>query len=300
MFRLMLNAHDRLSIPGETWFLSELMDALRLTGPLTDVDVQTARQLIQGHWRWEEWGVEDDRLEDALRDLDTPTLADVIDTTFRLTVEPDGDAQWGDKTPGYVTEVPRLHTVFPEARFLHVIRDGRDVCLSLKRTGWHGESTWGIARYWADAVSSACRAGRSLPGDQYMEISYERLVQDTENVLREVCEFLGVGFQRGMLDFHETATNELPDRTRQHHSKTHRAPRSQDVRRWEREQPPLQRVIFEAFAGDALAMAGYDPTVRSGRAPVRMACRALDRVANFTYPVRRRLGIHFPGWRRSL
>lgn len=301
MFRLMLNAHPRLSVPTETWFLSEMMDQLPLTGPLTPVQVETAVSIVQNHWRWKEWGLDDALLRSAVQTLDEPGLADVIDALFSLTVEGTSAARWGDKTPGYTTEIERLHRVFPEAQFIQIIRDGRDVCMSLKKTGWHGESSWNLADYWATTVKVGCEAGRALSSDLYLEVAYEDLVLDTEATLRAVCRFLDVEFAAEMLDFHETAGDNIPGRARGHLSKTLRPPRESDVQRWRREQARHQTVIFEAFAGPVLELAGYERTVRPGLLwAVRAACRSVERLAVASLPVRRRLGLHFPGWRKAL
>lgn len=301
MFRLMLNAHSSLSIPGETWFLSDLLDRLPAGESLTPDQVEKALGVITGHWRWQEWGIPDRRLEDAVRSLKQPTLADLIDSVYRLWTEGSEDVQWGDKTPGYTKEIARLHAVFPQARFVHIIRDGRDVCLSLKKTGWHGESTWVIAEYWSDSVRAACVAGRGLPQGQYLEVRYEQLVVDTEATLRSVCEFLGVAFEPAMLEFYVTAGRNIPGRASGHLSKTRRAPRESDIQRWRREQVWYQTMIFEAFAGPALDIAGYERRFpRFGLRAVRTAFRGLEAAASASLPLRRRLGIHFPGWRKTL
>ena len=261
---------------------------------------EEAIDIIRGHWRWREWEIDDDLLVSTLRSLDSPTLASLIHALFSLTISGSPNVQWGDKTPGYTTEIERLHLVFPEARFIHVIRDGRDVCLSLKKTGWHGQATWTIAEYWGSTVTAACRAGRALPADQYMEVAYEDLVLQSETVLRTVCAFLHLEFEPGMLSFHETAGENIPGRAEGHLKKTTRPPRASDVQRWKREQNRVQRTIFEAFAGPALEIAGYERSVRHGLGPIRMVFRGLERAALASLPLRRRLGLHAPGWRKAL
>lgn len=297
MFRLMLNAHPGLLIPGETWFLSDLMDRLPLREPLTPEQVETALSIVREHWRWREWGLDDELLNSTLRSLRSPRLGDLIDALFSLAT---GGVAWGDKTPGYAAEINRLHQVFPHAKFIHVIRDGRDVCTSLKRTGWHGEGTWTIAEYWRDTVISACEAGRALPDGCYLEVAYEDLVMNTEPTLESVCEFLEIQFDPAMLTFHETAASNIPSRAEGHLSKTKRPPRGSDVQRWKHEQPRLRTLVFEAFAAPALELAGYDRSASHGLWLVRAICRGLDRVAAASLPLRRRLGLHFPGWRKAL
>lgn len=300
MFRLMVNIHSRLSVPGESWFLSDLMDALPSEGPLTSDQAELALGIIEGHWRWREWGLDAEDLRTVLRSLQKPDLADLIHATYSMTLPDAPKVRWGDKTPGYATEIERLHRVFPNAQFLHIIRDGRDVCLSLKKTRWHGEATWTIADYWGSTVMAACRAGRALPPGLYKEVAYEDLVLDTRTVLESVCEFLGVDWEVAMLDFHTTAKDNVPDRADGHLSKTRRRPRRSDVSRWGREQRRRQTVIFEAFAGSALELAGYRRSARHGLGLVRLGCRVLEWLATSSLPFRRKLGLHFPGLKKSL
>jgi hypothetical protein len=267
---------------------------------LTPEQVTAASDLIHGHWRWKEWEVDEGESRAAIEDLDEPSLGDVIDAVFRIPMSEAGKRRWGDKTPGYATEIARIHRLFPEARFLHLIRDGRDVVSSLRKTGWHGEMSWTIAEYWATAVSTARREGRALPPGQYLEVSYERLVLDTDAALRDVCEFLGEDFEPGMLTFHGSAADRIPERATKHHRKTFRPPRESDVQRWRREMGYYHRVTTEAVAGSTLQDVGYERSVRIPLGWVRVICGSIDGAAKATLPLRRRLGLHFPQGRKKL
>lgn len=297
MLRLMLNEHSRLSIPPETWFLTDLMDVLPLDGPLDEGQRARAVSIIKSHWRWKEWGIADERLDACVRPLRSPTLAALIDSVFRLK---SAKPRWGDKTPGYVTELSRLHRLFPAAKFVHIVRDGRDVCLSLRQTGWRGDTTWSIARYWSEHVGIGFEQGRALPSHLYLEMSYGDLVRNTEQTLRRVCDFLGEDFEPGMLRFYENAEQETPARARKMHTKTLRPPRESDVDRWKRELGHVQVLIFEAAAANTMITAG-----QSLRFPVRArlakpVLTLLDRVAIATLPLRNRIGLHFPKVRARL
>lgn len=299
MFALMLNAHSELHVPNETWFLSDLMDELPLDGWLSTQQVESALSIVLGHWRWREWGVEDRRLANSLRRLDRPTLAEVIDSIFSLPLADSSKVRWGDKTPGYTTEIERLHHVFPRAQFLHIIRDGRDVCLSLKKTGWHGETIGKIADYWAATVAQGRAVGRTLPRGLYMEVPYERLVLSTEEVLGSVCTFLGVGFEAEMLRFYHDAREHILERARGHLTKAFRPPRKSDVARWKREMTSLQVAIFESFAGSVLEQTGYERRFPLGGSILRSLYSMLDWTADVSLPVRQRLGLHFPRFRKK-
>jgi hypothetical protein len=102
------------------------------------------------------------------------------------------DAIWGDKTPGYLNHMPLLKRLYPQAKFLHLIRDPRDYCLSARQS-W-GKSIYRAAHRWQATLSKARRVGQTL-GDAYLEITYESLLGHTENVMRRIAAFLACDYQ---------------------------------------------------------------------------------------------------------
>jgi hypothetical protein len=297
MLRLMLNAHSSFSIPLESWFLIDLMDSLPLQSYLSKEQVQQATRIVKNHWRWKEWGIEDDFLQSTLNTLERPTLQKLIDEIFRLAVP---DKRWGDKTPGYVTEISRIFQVFPEAKFIHIIRDGRDVCASLKRTGWRGDSTWAIADYWRKYVKEGQEQGADLPPGQYIEISYENLVKFTEKNLQQICAFLGEPFERNMLKFYEKSEQHLPSRARVNNAKTYRAPRLDDIQRWRSKLTRMQVIVFEAAAWRTMRDAGQTTHFKWLSRFLNPVFEIIWLTANLTLPLRKKLKIHFPKLRKQL
>lgn len=115
-----------------------------------------------------------------------------------LALEPEDDETiWGDKSPSYISHLPLLAREFPEAKFVHIIRDVRDCSLSAHKA-W-GKSLLRAAQRWQDDVSK-CRAdGRNLGAGKYMELRYEDLLADPRATLGSVCAFLGVSMSEQML-----------------------------------------------------------------------------------------------------
>ena len=281
MLRLMLNAHGELYAPPETHFFSDLMDVLPLTGPLSLEQVATAHQIMTSHRRWRDLEMSPEECAAILAGLEAPGLADVLQAVFSNLSKRHGKKRWGDKTPDYVVELERLATVFPAAKFIHVIRDGRDVCLSLLEKGWRGTSPSAVGRYWSHHVGTGVRVGRSLPRDSYFEVHYEGLVLDTEPALREVCDFLGVPFYESMLRFYEQASGNVAAWQRQHHEKTTRPPRPSDVTRWKREATPYQVIAFEAYAKNTMEATGYNPQYAGAAATIPRTFALLEGVARW-------------------
>lgn len=102
---------------------------------------------------------------------------------------------WGDKTPLYIWNIDLLRTLFPNARVIHIIRDPRDVALSYNKT-W-GKSLFGAAEKWRQVMKLKEEKSYS-EGEWCLEIQYENLLKETEIVLREVCNFLDLSFEKNM------------------------------------------------------------------------------------------------------
>lgn len=106
-----------------------------------------------------------------------------------------------EQTPWYGQRLDLVTGLFPEAKFIHVVRDGRDVALSFARTAWwHRSARLNLSRWQREIKKIALDAKLLLKPEAYLEVKYENLVSDTTAELRRICEFLGVDFVPQMLD----------------------------------------------------------------------------------------------------
>lgn len=128
----------------------------------------------------------------------TRSLAAVLDAVFVYFAARHGKRRWCEKTPQHVQHLLALATLFPNAKFIHVIRDGRDCAASFHRR-WMRTPELTIFR-WKKAVSQGRIQGGSLENGRYMEVSYENLTTSPEAVLRRICRFLGEDFDEAILE----------------------------------------------------------------------------------------------------
>ncbi|MFQ5535034.1 MAG: sulfotransferase [Sphingomonadales bacterium] len=300
LVRLMLNEHRRVTIPRESWFLSDLMDKLPIGCPLSPAQVGQAYSLIVGHERWKDWDIPNGALLDALTGLTEPRLDQLVEAVFQLVATEDSGPRWGDKTPEYVREITRLHRLFPEAKFIHVIRDGRDVSISLRKTKWRGSSVRATACFWRDYVLAGMQQGRGLPDRLYLEVAYEDIVTSPEDELTRICEFLSLPFDPKMMDFHQQAHRNIAAWEKDIHRKTTRPPRPSDVQRWKREMSAFEVLVFESVTAAAMDRANYRRMYRGPLRLLPLLFRLVDRLMEVSLPLRRRLGIHFPKLSRHI
>ena len=104
----------------------------------------------------------------------------------------------------------RLPRVFPDARFVHLVRDGRDVARSCIGMGW-AANVWFGAERWLDALDSWQRLRAQLEPDRFCEVRYEDLIREPEQELDRVAGFLGEGFDPAMFGYVDGTTYDLPD-----------------------------------------------------------------------------------------
>ena len=124
---------------------------------------------------------------------------------FALYTSRQGKARYAEKTPINVLHIELLADVFPEARFIHLIRDGRDVALSYLDTDFGASSLPEAAVQWRRFVRKGRRSGARVGAHRYQEVRYEDLVADPDTVLRSLCEFIDLPFDPSMLRYHERA-----------------------------------------------------------------------------------------------
>ena len=191
------------------------------------------------------------------------SYSEFISAVFDLYGETKHKSLVGDKTPGNVHDIPVLHRLWPRARFVHVIRDGRDVCLSAlswreraarftKRfRSWGGDPVTTAAMWWKWQAGLGCQDGRALGPALYYEMRYESLVHHPEEECVRVCQFLGVPFDPSMLEFHKGKTRAGRD------AKESWLGITPGLRDWQTQMPPHDVELFEAAAGDLLKELGY-------------------------------------------
>jgi len=248
----MLDRHSQLAIPSESYFIPQLYGR---HGP--DPDVEAILEDLGRLARVREWGVEP---EDVRRRLPPrPSFAQVVEAVYRAYADARGKTRFGDKTPSYMQELELLDAVFPDAQYVHIVRDGRDAALSFVAMRRKPRFNWarprglvGFACQWRFEVEGARRFGAMRARGRYLELRYEDLVSAPEARLHDICSFLGLEFEPGMLAYH----GEIDASTLQDHPRLAEPPTA-GVRNWRREMASGDVERFEAIAGDLLAALGY-------------------------------------------
>ncbi|MFN8524463.1 MAG: sulfotransferase [Chloroflexota bacterium] len=270
LLRLMLDAHPEVAIPAETHFFETLVPRLdRGERPGRDELFHTLTDWVT----WPDLDVPADEYRAALDALEVYSVGAGLRTFYQLYARRRGKRRGGDKSPMNGRYLVRIQELLPEARFIHIIRDGRDVMVSL-RPMWYspGHEPSTIARYWRDEILRTRAAAAHLR--DYLEIRYEDLLTDARGLLAGLCDFLDMPMAATMLAYHERARERLAEvqtrydaagrvlatqEDRLHsHRLTSTPPDASRIGRWRSELTSEEVGEFGREAGALLEELGYD------------------------------------------
>jgi hypothetical protein len=268
LLRMMLDAHPLLAIPPETHFLIKLLSSTN--APMTG---ESFLGVIQSTRNWVDFKAIESTFVERIASLQSFSLATGLRIFYETYAAQFDKPRYGDKTPRYLTIADKIQAILPEAHFIHLIRDGRDVALS-SRNLWFGpgDNIEAQARNWLEKITQMRFQARSLAN--YLEVKYENLILNPEATLTEICQFLSLPYEAAMEHYYENAALRLrefkdhlnPDGTvyasgdqrREIHKLASSPPDAARVFAWQTELTKQDQAKFEDIAGELLKALGYE------------------------------------------
>ncbi len=260
LLQYMLRAHPSLSLPtGESHFFVPLLRNLDQFGDLNTL--QAKRAVLEAMYRQSANFLDTDlhgirfeipSLAEKLQIDGCHTMPTIIARLFELNAEGEGKVRWGDKTPYYVFHMQLLQQFYPNAQFIHLIRDGRDVALSLfaRRDDFRVYNAYVAGKYWVQYVDSGREQGRILGPLRYLEVKYEDLISNPKIALQKICGFLCEEYSDSLLDYQraqEAGKTPLVSQPLQ----------ATNTDKWRESMSARQIARFEAAAHETLIANGY-------------------------------------------
>lgn len=251
----MLDSHPELVFPGEAHFVRRMLSSRSRYERDPDWPARLLADLSTDKW-FRHWSMDDSATRIAVSE-GRPDLPDAFRRLFSARAAASSKPRYGDKTPQNVLALPLLAEAFPEAKFIHIVRDGRDAALSLLALDWGPSDVASCALYWSRQVQAGRASGDLLGPHRYREVRYENLVNRPEESLRDLCAFLELEFDRSMLHPDRRAATILAAADQPSiHQGLHR-PVTAGLRDWRTEMPARDVALFELVAGPALRAFGY-------------------------------------------
>jgi len=188
------------------------------------------------------------------------TAGDFLGIIMGSTAQAQGRLRWADSTPAHLHHMREIRETLPGAKFIHMIRDGRDVALSLAPRGWTRSLPWdrgdpllAAAWAWEWHVRRGRRIGRRLK-DAYTEVRFESLVRNPQETLTGLTPFLGIELDTSSLDAGGVGSVSRPNTTFDEPT----TGRFDPVGRWCRTMSAETLERIELTIGPTLTALGYE------------------------------------------
>ena len=280
LLQRMLNNHPQLAVVNDSHFAIQVIR--RLKRPADPSLTPDLVEKVRSYPRFTRLGLNDEAVDQAASK--SVTYSEFVSALYSEHGRLNGKQLAGEKSPGFVRHLPRLQALFPWAKVIHIIRDGRDVALSMVDWAhqgkgpaasfelWQEEPIAVCALWWLKKVKAGLQDGASLDPTNYIEVRYEDLVANPESVLRTLSDFAKLPYAPEMLDYHVGKTRSEPGLS----TKRSWLPVTSGMRDWRNQMNPRELELFEALAGDLLSALGYPrkfPCISAQIAAVADYCR---------------------------
>ena len=206
------------------------------------ISKQQTFEIIRSRWPKEE--AFDVTPEDILNRMTEHTVGSAIYAAFHAIADYRQKQFVGNKNPGYTKELDILHSLFPNnAKYLFVVRDGRDVALSLKDVTWGGNSAYESAKNWQKMVDNVASFKQVIPEDRLLTVKYEELLAEPFNTMLAIGRFMGAPNAEEIAHAYQTQARSSKFKN--------------NFDKWRAAMTEQEQAVFESVAGNALDAYNY-------------------------------------------
>jgi len=182
---------------------------------------------------------------DFINSIEIREYPDIIRSIYALWALKHGKTSWGGKTPDYTGQIEPLTQLFPDVKIIHIVRDGRDVALSLFALPWGPEDAYVAANYWKKRVALGT-SGKTVVKERFFELKYEDFLENPETLFTQLLEFLDVEDslrEKKILEFREKIVSKI---------------KANNTFKWKTKMSKSDIRIFELTARKQLENYGYE------------------------------------------
>ena len=204
LLRLILNAHPDIAVPHPPHIVKLFTPLAPLYGDLSSDD--NFRRLIVDICRMVElhtypWEIRPDP-ERVFREAVARELICIYFAIYDQYLEYTGKKRWCCKSTFMIDHVADILRFHPDARFIFMVRDGRDVAVSAKSSIFNHYHVFYSARRWQREQRLGLEWLKKLPHDQIMLLKYEELTAAPVTTVKKLCAFLDLPYSDNMLEYH--------------------------------------------------------------------------------------------------
>lgn len=260
LLRLILNAHSQITVPRESFFLMPLLKKKYINNFISGSTLKNFHDYISSKPEFQSTYVEGHYGEIFLHlfQREKITLRELLDEIFSSYCCSEGKSIWGNKTPSFFRKIDILFCLFPEAKFIHIVRDGRDVFDSWRKmnpTNSTINNVAFVALDWCYKLFKIEKSFKKIPANNRLTIRYEDLLNTPEKIIESICSLLEVNCEANMLDFYKSSHKH----TIPHHSELIFKPLDKkNVDKWKKNLTPRERKVFCLLARHYLKKYNYE------------------------------------------
>ena len=297
LLRVMLDAHSGLCVPHPPHLLKYFAPH-ETRYPDLETLVDDVLRLMETHIHPWEQAISRERLLAA----DPPDLLGVMVALYQQAAEASGKGDWGCKSTFVIDHADRVARTLPEARFIHLIRDVRDVAASSMKSVFNPSHPVHVAELWRRQQERGLALAEQNP-EAWLRVHYEDLVAQPEEVLELVCDHIGVWFEPEMLAYHQSKEAARGAKLSTSWENTARPPEKSRVGRFREAFSPELISAIEWAAGPVMWDLGYEATQTGKRPPwgarIRYQASALKQRAAIELSSLQEDANHWRRWRRE-
>lgn len=194
------------------------------------------------------------------------TYSQLVDKICLKVFQQEGFNSWCDKTPNYLGDIDILYELFPDSKYIYLVRDGRDVTLSLLEKDWGPNNIYYCARYWVTLNQGSVHLDCLEVTNNLYQLRYEDLLDNVEKYVKEIYSFLGWKCDKAeLLELAKTV-------------------KSGNYNKWKKHMTSRQINIFDRVAADILKQFDYE--ISTEERPISFIWRILYFSHNVIFRIR--------------
>lgn len=275
LFRIMLTSHPNICIPPECGFIQWWFTKYKnwsIHDSSNPIEIAKYIEDLASSKKIETWNLDYTELNQLIITSKPKNYAELsLSVLQQFCDQQNKNAIYlGDKNNYYIHHLDVIKQIFPLAKYIAIIRDGRDVACSykniniLKTTSKYKpilpSDIESIAKEWGKNNKAILNFGETIGSENFCYIKFEDLLTDSEVILKSICDFLNIDFSINMLKYAElNKTNKLePDQLMDWKKKTYLAPDATGISKYKMELTEKDIEIFQSINSELLGLLGYD------------------------------------------
>ncbi|MFK5856792.1 MAG: sulfotransferase [Bacteroidota bacterium] len=264
LLRTLFDAHPDVSIPPECQFIVNLYPKYGKITNWTKEDIISFYDELLPQWLFDTWKMDYEKLKKALLSYTGEntygTICKVVYKQYNSLFDKKELKFIGDKNPGYAIYSKLLLKIFPEAKFIHIIRDYRDNFVSIKNVDFELPLPSLVVQKWKYFFKKFNKDSKLKP-NAYRVIKYEDLVTNPELEMNNLNKFIGIDYNESIFNFHEKKDEILktypPGYIHTYHSSLMHKINTSKIGVWKKELTPYQIKLMDITVGSTAKKAGY-------------------------------------------